>query len=158
DRAAGCHPRGPNVERHMRELRNRVAVITGGASGIGLAVGRALGREGAKLVLADVEASALDRAVKLLESDRIEVIGVATDGRDRSAIERLAEATWNRFGGAHVVMHNAGVAVFGPIQEMTAHDWKWTVDVNLWGPIHGVEVFLPRMLAQNEEGHMVFTA
>jgi NAD(P)-dependent dehydrogenase (short-subunit alcohol dehydrogenase family) len=142
----------------MREFRDRVAVITGGASGIGLAVGRALGREGAKVVLADVEVRALENAVKLLESERVQAIGVATDVTDRSAIERLAEATWKRFGGAHVVMHNAGVAVFGPIQEMTAHDWKWTVDVNLWGPIYGVEVFLPRMLAQNEEGHMVFTA
>jgi NAD(P)-dependent dehydrogenase (short-subunit alcohol dehydrogenase family) len=142
----------------MQDFRDRVAVITGGASGIGLAVARALGREGAKLVLADIEGRALDRVVSLLEGERVEAIGMVTDVSDRSAMERLADATWKRFGAAHVILHNAGVAVFGPIQEMTAEDWKWTVGVNLWGPIYGVEVFLPRMLAQAEEGHMVFTA
>ncbi len=142
----------------MRDFRDRVAVITGGASGIGLAVARALGKEGAKVVLADIEGRALDGAVRLLESERVEALGVVTDVSDRSAVERLAGATWKRFGSAHVIMHNAGVAVFGPVQEMALADWKWTVDVNLWGPIYGVEVFLPRMLAEGEEGHMVFTA
>ena len=142
----------------MRDLRDRVAVITGGASGIGLAVARALGRAGAKLVVADIEGRALDAAVSLLERERVQAAGMITDVSDRSAVERLADATWTRFGGAHVIMHNAGVAVFGPVHEMTAEDWKWTVGVNLWGPIYGVEAFLPRMLAQAEEGHMVFTA
>ena len=142
----------------MQDFRDRVAVITGGASGIGLAVARALGSEGAKLVLADIEGRALDSAVSLLESEHVDAVGMVTDVSDRSAVERLADATWKRFGGTHVIMHNAGVAVFGPVHEMTAGDWKWTVGVNLWGPIYGVEVFLPRMLAQAEEGHMVFTA
>jgi NAD(P)-dependent dehydrogenase (short-subunit alcohol dehydrogenase family) len=142
----------------MRDLRDRVAVITGGGSGIGLAVARALGRAGARLVVADIEGRALDAAVSLLERERVQAVGVIIDVSDRSAVERLADATWKRFGGAHVIMHNAGVAVFGPVHEMTAEDWKWTIGVNLWGPIYGVEVFLPRMLAQAEEGHMVFTA
>jgi NAD(P)-dependent dehydrogenase (short-subunit alcohol dehydrogenase family) len=145
-------------EGHMQDFRHRVAVITGGASGIGLAVARALGREGAKLVLADIEGRALDSAVGLLKGERVEAIGMVTDVSDKSAVDRLADATWKHFGAAHVVMHNAGVAVFGPVHEMTDEDWKWTVGVNLWGPIHGVEAFLPRMLAQGEEGHMVFTA
>ncbi len=142
----------------MRDFRDRVAVITGGASGIGLAVARALGREGAKVVLADIEGRALEGAVSLLEGERVEALGVVTDVSDRSAVERLADAAWKRFGAAHVIMHNAGVAVFGPVQEMKQEDWKWAVDVNLWGPIYGVEAFLPRMLSGGEEGHMVFTA
>jgi short-subunit dehydrogenase len=70
----------------------------------------------------------------------------------------LADAAYQRFGAVHLVMNNAGVVVFGPTQTMTHADWKWTMDVNLWGPIHGTEVFLPRMLAQGQEGHMLFTA
>lgn len=136
----------------------RVAVITGGASGIGLAVGRALAKEGARLVLADVEAPALERAVAELAGTRAEVIGQQTDVSKPEALEALADAAWAKFGGAHIVMHNAGVAVFGPTQDMTYEDWLWSMNVNLWGPINGVRAFVPRMVAQGEGGHHVFTA
>ncbi|BCW88760.1 1-deoxy-11-beta-hydroxypentalenate dehydrogenase [Alphaproteobacteria bacterium SO-S41] len=142
----------------MKDFRNKVAVITGGASGIGLAVARALGREGAKLVIADIEQGALDKAVPALIVEGFEAEGVRTDVSDRNAIIALADRTWQRFGGCNVVFHNAGVAVFGPVQTMTDKDWKWSIDVNLWGPVHGTEVFLPRMLKDGQDGHMIFTA
>jgi NAD(P)-dependent dehydrogenase (short-subunit alcohol dehydrogenase family) len=142
----------------MKEFRDRVAVITGGASGIGLAVAGELGRRGMKLVIADIEAGALDRAVAGLAQEGFAATGKITDVGDRSAVEALAEHAWDTFGGAHVVMHNAGVAVFGPLQTMTDQDWAWSLRVNLQGPINGVQAFLPRMIAQGEEGHMVFTA
>lgn len=142
----------------MRDFENRVAVITGGASGIGFAVARALGRQGARILIADIESSVLMDAVQILERERVEAIGVVTDVSDRAALRDLADAAWARFGAVHLVMHNAGVAVFGPVQEMTPHDWDWTLGVNLYGPIYGVEAFLPRMLADGHEGHMVFTA
>lgn len=142
----------------MQDFRNKVAVITGGASGIGYAVAEALGREGAKLVIADIEQGALDAATAKLKDAGYEAEGVRTDVSNRDSVLALADRTWARFGGCHVVMHNAGVAVFGPAHEMTHQDWKWSIDVNLWGPVHGVEAFLSRMLKQGEEGHMVFTA
>lgn len=142
----------------MRDFAGHVAVITGGASGIGFAVARALGRRGMKLVLADIEKAALDRAVAELTQEGFEATGKVTDVGDRAAVEALADHAWERFGGAHIVMHNAGVAVFGPLQTMTDHDWAWSLRVNLQGPINGVQAFLPRLLAQGQEGHMVFTA
>lgn len=142
----------------MDELNGKVAVITGGASGIGLATAKNLAGRGTKLVLADVEAAALDTAVAELAGDGADVIGVPTDVADLAAVEALADATWHRFGAAHIVFNNAGVAVSGPIAEMTHADWKWTIDVDLWGPIHGVEAFLPRMIEQAAGGHIVNTA
>jgi NAD(P)-dependent dehydrogenase (short-subunit alcohol dehydrogenase family) len=140
------------------DFSGKVAVITGGASGIGLATARALARAGARLVLADIEQVPLDRAVAELTGAGVEVIGVRTDVGERTSVQALADRTWERFGMAHVVMNNAGVAVFGPTQTMTHADWDWSMRVNLWGPIHGAEVFTPRMLAAGEGGHLVFTA
>ncbi|MGE0830190.1 MAG: SDR family NAD(P)-dependent oxidoreductase [Hyphomonadaceae bacterium] len=142
----------------MQDFNGKVAVITGGASGIGLAVARALGKEGAKLVIADIEQGALDRAQAALRGEGIDAHGVRTDVSDRAAVMALADRTWDLFGAAHIVMHNAGVVVFGPTQEMTHQDWDWSIRVNLWGPIHGVEAFGPRMIAQGQGGHMIFTA
>lgn len=142
----------------MDDLEGKVAVITGGASGIGLATARNLGGRSVKLVLADVEQAALDTAVSELAATGADVIGVQTDVADLAAVEALADATWEHFGAAHVVFNNAGVAVAGPIAEMTHADWKWTIDVDLWGPIHGVEAFLPRMIEQGQGGHIVNTA
>ncbi|MCC6918379.1 MAG: SDR family NAD(P)-dependent oxidoreductase [Alphaproteobacteria bacterium] len=142
----------------MKDFKGKVAVVTGGASGIGLAVAKALGAKGAKLVLADIEKSALDGAAAALNNAGIETIGVVTNVADRASVEALADATWKRFGACNIVMHNAGVAVFGATQDMTHNDWRWSIDVNLWGPVHGVEAFLPRMLKEGQDGHMVFTA
>ncbi len=142
----------------MQDFQDKVAVITGGASGIGLAVARALAASGARLVLADIEREALDAAVAEFDAGGSAAIGLITDVSDRDAVHALADAAWDRFGGVDIVMNNAGVAVFGPTQDMTHADWQWTVDVNLWGPIHGVEAFVPRMIEQGRGGHVLFTA
>ncbi len=142
----------------MDQLSGRVAVITGGASGIGLATARQLAREGMRIVLADIEPAALDRAVDEVLSLGTEVLGVRTDVGDLTAVQRLAGAAYDRFGNVHVVFNNAGVAVGGPTWEMTHEDWQWLMRVNLWGPIHGVEVFTKRMVEAGEGGHLLFTA
>lgn len=142
----------------MRELAERVAVITGGASGIGLATARLLAGEGMRLVLADIEKSALDGAVDEISRLGAEVIGVPTDVGDLAQVQALAEQAFAHFGGVHLVFNNAGVAVFGAIQDMTHEDWEWVLRVDLWGVIHGVEAFVPRMIAQSQGGHIVNTA
>lgn len=142
----------------MQDLKGKVAVITGGASGIGLATARSLAREGVKLVIADIEQKRLDEAVASLTSDGAQALGVVTDVADKASVDALADRVWSHFGAAHIVFNNAGVAVFGPTQDMTHADWQWTVNVNLWGPIHGVEAFVPRLVAQKQGGHVLFTA
>jgi len=142
----------------VKDFNGKVAVITGGASGIGLAVAKALAAQGARLVLADIEKPALDAAVKAFTDEGVEAIGVVTDVRELDQVAALADAAYDKFGAVNIVFNNAGVVVFGPTQAMTHADWKWVMDVNLWGPIHGSEVFIPRMLAQGQEGHMLFTS
>jgi NAD(P)-dependent dehydrogenase (short-subunit alcohol dehydrogenase family) len=139
-------------------FRDRVAVITGGASGIGLAIAQALGLAGCKLVLADVEVEPLRSAEARLVALGAEVLAVPTDVAKREDMLHLAEATWIRFGAAHIVVHNAGVMVFGPTQAMSHADWLFNINVNLWGAIHGVEAFAGRMVDQAEGGHHLFTA
>jgi NAD(P)-dependent dehydrogenase (short-subunit alcohol dehydrogenase family) len=142
----------------MQDLRDKVAVVTGGASGIGFAVAQALGREGARLMLADIDASQLDEAVRRLKAAGVETEGLATDVSRKHEVERLADLAFDRFGAVHILMNNAGVAVFGATQDMTHEDWMWCINVNLWGPIHGVESFVPRMIAQGTGGHVLFTS
>jgi NAD(P)-dependent dehydrogenase (short-subunit alcohol dehydrogenase family) len=135
------------------DLRGRTAVITGGASGIGLATARVLAGEGVDLVLADIEQGPLDAACAELGAT-----GVVVDVTDLRAVEHLADAAFAAHGRVDILFNNAGVAVGGPVAEMTHEDWKWIIDVDLWGPIHGVEAFLPRMIAQQGGGHVLFTA
>jgi NAD(P)-dependent dehydrogenase (short-subunit alcohol dehydrogenase family) len=142
----------------ISDFTGKVAVITGGASGIGMAVAQALGQAGAKLVLADIEEPVLEEAVRQLDKSGVEVIGVRTDVGDRTSVQALADRAWARFGGVDILMNNAGVATFGPTQKMAHADWAWSIQVNLWGPIHGVEAFVPRMVEQGRGGHVVFTA
>lgn len=142
----------------MDSFKGKGAVITGGASGIGLATARILGQRGARLVLADIEWSALDNAVTALGRDGIEAVGVECDVRSLDAVNALADKAFDALGGVHVVFNNAGVAVGGPITEMSHDDWRWIIDVDLWGPIHGVEAFTSRMIEQGEGGHILFTA
>ncbi len=135
----------------------RVAVITGGASGIGLATARLLAQRGWRLVLADVEEPRLAAAQVELGGAEA-VLGVVTDVASKASLDALADATYDRFGRADLVFNNAGVAVAGPVVDVTHADWTWVMQVNLWGPIHGVEAFLPRMVDQGQGGHLLFTA
>ncbi|MGR8949618.1 MAG: SDR family NAD(P)-dependent oxidoreductase [Gammaproteobacteria bacterium] len=142
----------------MEDFANKVAVITGGASGIGFATAQALARAGAKLVLADIEQNALDTALESLRADKFEASGCITNVADRDAVHALADLAWSTYGQVDIVMNNAGVAVFGPTHEMTHEDWDWLMQVNLWGCIHGVEAFVPKMVAAKAGGHVLFTA
>ena len=142
----------------MEHLTDKVAVITGGASGIGFATALRLASRGVRLVLADIEESALDRAVTELAATGTAIEGVVCDVGDLKAVQHLADTAFEKMDAVHIVFHNAGVAVGGPIAEMQHSDWEWTMRVNLWGPIHGVEAFTQRMIAQGQGGHMLFTA
>jgi NAD(P)-dependent dehydrogenase (short-subunit alcohol dehydrogenase family) len=142
----------------MQDLNGKTAVITGGASGIGLASARAMAAEGMRLVLADIEQAALDAAVAEIAGLGTEVLGVKTDVGELDQVQHLADRAFAHFGTVHLVFNNAGVAVFGAIQDMTHADWEWVIRVDLWGVIHGVEAFVPRLIAQGEGGHVVNTA
>jgi NAD(P)-dependent dehydrogenase (short-subunit alcohol dehydrogenase family) len=144
----------------MRDLAGRVAVVTGAASGMGRAFAERFAEERMKVVLADVEAAALNRAVDDLRSNGHEVLGVPADVSRRESVEELARAALAAYGKVHVMVNNAGVEGYldGPIWEATEKDWSWTFGVNFWGVVHGVQTFLPIMLEQDEECHLVNTA
>ncbi len=139
-------------------LRDRVAVVTGGGSGIGAAMATAFAARGAKLVLADVDPVALARTTAALEARGAVVLPVETDVGDRAQVEALAVRTVDRFGAVHVVCNNAGIAVAGPLADATPADWEYTMRVNFWGVVHGVSAFVPRLIAQGQGGHVVNTA
>ncbi|MFQ5515731.1 MAG: SDR family NAD(P)-dependent oxidoreductase [Myxococcota bacterium] len=144
----------------MKAFRGRTAVITGGASGIGLALAHRLAREGMRLVLADVEAPALRAAVEKLEAAGAEVRGIVTDVASFESVQALETEAVRTFGRVHVLCNNAGVGALEdvPVWELPLNDWRWTFGVNLWGVIHGIKAFLPGMLAHGEEGHVVNTS
>jgi len=142
----------------MRELSGRTAFITGGASGIGLELGRAFVSAGMKVMLADVETDALERAVASLREVTSDIRGVACDVADADSVERAAQATFDAFGHVHVVCNNAGVAAGGGIDNISLDNWRWVIDVNLMGVVHGIRTFLPHLRAHGEGGHIVNTA
>jgi len=142
----------------MQEFKDKVAVITGGASGLGLAMAKRFAREGMKLVLADIEEDALRRVDQEFRKSGVPVLSIRTDVSRGHDIERLAEKTLATFGAVHVVCNNAGVAPGGPVWESTPADWEWVLGVNVWGVIHGVRVFVPIMLRQDVPCHVVNTA
>jgi NAD(P)-dependent dehydrogenase (short-subunit alcohol dehydrogenase family) len=143
----------------MRSFAGKGAFVTGGASGIGLALGRAFAAEGMKVMLADIEQGALDQAVAALRETGAEVRGTLCDVSDRAAVERAAVLTIAAFGKVHVLCNNAGVGVGGaPIDETAPPDWEWAIGVNLMGVIHGIAAFLPEIRAHGEGGHIVNTA
>ena len=142
----------------MDEMQGRVAVVTGGASGIGLALGRRLAAAGMSIVIADIEQGALDTAAAELGAAGAAVLAVRTDVSDPTAVEALAVAAYERFGAVHVVVNNAGVVTGGAAWEQSIEDWNWVLGVDLWGVIYGVRSFVPRMMAGGEPGHIVNTA
>jgi NAD(P)-dependent dehydrogenase (short-subunit alcohol dehydrogenase family) len=141
----------------MQEFTDRVAVVTGGASGIGFGLASAFAAEGMKLVLADIEAPALDAAVAKLAAGGAEVIGVRTDVSDAAQVQSLADAAVERFGAVHVLCNNAGVGGGGLSWEAPLDTWEWVLGVNLWGVINGVRSFMP-ILMQQPAAHVVNTA
>jgi NAD(P)-dependent dehydrogenase (short-subunit alcohol dehydrogenase family) len=147
----------------MKTFKGRTAVITGAASGFGLEVCRIAAREGMNIVMADVQADALERAAAEIRGLAAEVLPFRLDVSQAHEVEALGEATAGRFGAPHFVFNNAGVGVGGLIWEHSAHDWAWILGVNVMGVAHGVRVFTPMMLAAAQadaayEGHIVNTA
>jgi NAD(P)-dependent dehydrogenase (short-subunit alcohol dehydrogenase family) len=147
----------------MKTFKDKVAVITGGASGLGREFANVAAREGMKLVLADVQRDALDRAVEELQAQGASVIAAVCDVRKGEQVQALADAAIAEFGAVHLVFNNAGVGSGGLIWENTEADWEWVMGVNVWGVIHGVRIFTRLMLDAAAmdatfEGHIVNTA
>ena len=142
----------------MREVAGKTAFITGGASGMGLAMARSFAKAGMKVVIADIEQAARDAAQAEFEASNAEFLVLPLDVTDRKAMQAAAEATEERFGKVHVVCNNAGVAVGGPIDQMAYNDWDWVNKVNLDGVVNGIQTFTERMKAHGEGGHFVNTA
>jgi len=142
----------------MQDLSGKVAFITGGASGIGLSMAEAFGREGMAVMLADIEPEALERALTGLREKQIRAEGVVVDVTSREAVRAAADATIAAFGKVHVVCNNAGVGAGGLLGTVHPSDWDWVIDVNLKAVVYGVEVFAPLIEAQGEGGHFVNTA
>ena len=142
----------------MRDLAGRTAFVTGGASGIGLALGRAFAQADMKVVLADIERDALAGAVEGLRKEGASVLGVDCDVADPDSVDRAARAAVDAVGNVHVVCNNAGVAAGGGIDNISLDNWRWVVDVNLMGVLYGVRAFLPHIRGHGEGGHIVNTA
>jgi NAD(P)-dependent dehydrogenase (short-subunit alcohol dehydrogenase family) len=147
----------------MRALKGQVAVVTGAASGIGLALAERFASDGMKLVLADIEEAPLHQAALRLEASGSEVIAIKTDVRFESEVNALSDAAYRRFGAVHVLCNNAGIAAgAGALRthawNSSLADWDWTMSVNFMGVLYGVRAFAPRMIAGGEEGHIVNTA
>ncbi len=142
----------------MEDLTGKVAVVTGGAGGIGRALGEELLAEGMKLVVADLHPDAVAAAVADL-GERGEVTGVVTDVSDFASVEALADATYAAHGACHLLVNNAGVgAPSALVWDTTPNDWRWVHGVNVMGVTHGILAFVPRMLAGGEPGHVVNTS
>lgn len=142
----------------MKDLKGKVAVVTGAASGIGLSLARACAAEGMRVVLADVEREPLERAAEEIRASGAEALEAETDVSQESDMRRLAELTMERFGAAHLLFCNAGVGAGSLLWASSAKDWEWTLGVNLWGAVHAVNAFMPTMLAQGDEGRVVITS
>jgi NAD(P)-dependent dehydrogenase (short-subunit alcohol dehydrogenase family) len=142
----------------MDQFKGKTAFVTGGASGIGLALCRAFGQRGMNVALADIETAACTEAVATLRGEGITVIGMTCDVSDRESLAQAAAKTFAEFGKVHILCNNAGVSRAGPIETIAPPDWDWVIGVNLRGLVHGLQIFLPHMKAHGEPGHIVNTA
>lgn len=145
----------------MRDFKGRTAVVTGGASGIGLAMANRFADAGMNIVLADIEESALTKAVESFELRQCPVLGCVTDTMRKDSIDALHAAAIERFGNVHVLCNNAGVVSGGarvPLWEVSQSDWDWVMGVNFHGVLYGIQAFIPHMLAHGEAAHVVNTA
>jgi NAD(P)-dependent dehydrogenase (short-subunit alcohol dehydrogenase family) len=137
----------------LPDLAGKVAVVTGGASGIGRGIATQLVAEGAQVVIADIQRDAMEATAA-----EIGAAGVQTDVSDPASVDALARAVLDRYGAVHVVCNNAGIGPLAPVADLTLDDWRWMLGVNLWGVIHGVTTFLPVLKQNREGGHIVNTA
>jgi len=141
----------------MEDFAGKVAVVTGGASGIGRAIGARLVRERARVVLADIDQARLDETVAAIGAE----VGIAVDVTKEASVEALAAAVYDRFGAAHLVFNNAGVGLGEAKREiwtLPLNDWRWGIDVNVLGVVHGIKAFVPRMMAGGEAGVVINTS
>ncbi len=142
----------------MTELTGKTAFVTGGASGLGLAMARSMGARGARLMLADIDEAKLEESGSHLKAEGYQVATCVCDVADAKSVQAAADATIQAFGSVHIVVNNAGVALGGQAGETALEDWKWIVDINLMGVVHGVETFLPLIRKNGEGGHIVNVA
>src|SRR2546423_2144460 len=144
----------------MKDLTGKVAVVTGGGGGIGKAMGLRFGQEGMKVVLSDIDQGALDVAVKELISQSVDATGVVADVSKLESVEALRDKTLETYGAVHIGCNNAGVAsgAVGNVWDHEDNDWKFALGVHLFGVIHGIQAFVPTLLAQGGEAHIVNTS
>ena len=142
----------------LTSLEDRTAVVTGGASGIGRALALRFAREGAHVVVADLDEAGMAETVAGVTQTGRRGLAVKTDVSRLADVQALADRAFREMGAVHVVCNNAGVALWGGLESVSHQDWEWAMGVNLWGVIHGVEAFVPRMVAQKQPGHVVNTA
>ena len=144
----------------MKDFKDKVAVVTGGASGVGFAIGKKLATKGAKVILADIEEDALNASLARLESEGISATVKVTDVTNFSSVQGLASESQSLYGKVHLLFNNAGVApqeASFNIWDLSLNDWEWGMKVNVWGVIHGIKAFLPTMLEQKEESRVINT-
>ncbi|MFZ5704544.1 MAG: SDR family NAD(P)-dependent oxidoreductase [Pseudomonadota bacterium] len=145
----------------MRDFKDKVAVITGGASGVGRAIGAKLAAEGATVVLADIDQAKLDATAAEIAVEGATVVGLTVDVTKEASVEALAQQVYDRFGAAHLLFNNAGVGLGEArkaIWTLPVNDWRWGIDVNVMGVVHGIKAFVPRMIAGGEDGVVINTS
>lgn len=142
----------------MTDVRGKVAFITGGGSGVGLGQAKIFAEAGCRVAIADIRQDHLDDTMEYFKMTDAEVMPLKLDITDREAYERAADEVESRLGPVQLLFNTAGVSIFGPLQDATPEDWQWQLDVNLWGVINGIQVFLPRMLDRGDDCHIINTA